>query len=65
MPSSSCRPLRRSVTSSGVPTSLTAESYRAVAGLGLILAAAIYFTFGLVFNALHEATLTPAAPASR
>lgn len=48
-----------------LPTSLTAESYRAVAGLGLILAAAIYFTFGLIFNALHEATLTPAAAASK
>jgi hypothetical protein len=42
-----------------LPSSLMPESFRAVAGLGLILAAVIYFTFGLIFNALHEATLTP------
>lgn len=47
-----------------LPSALTVESYRAVAGLGLILASAIYFTFGLIFNALYEATLVP-APSSR
>jgi glycosyltransferase involved in cell wall biosynthesis len=40
-----------------LPSGLTPESYRAVAGVGLILAAVVYFTFGLVLNALHEATL--------
>jgi glycosyltransferase involved in cell wall biosynthesis len=45
-----------------LPASLTPESYRAVAGLGLILAAAIYFTFSLIFNALYEATAAPASP---
>jgi hypothetical protein len=32
------------------------SSYRAVAGIGLILTGAIYFTFGLVFNAFQEAS---------
>ena len=35
----------------------TIATYRAVAGVGLTLLAAIYFTFGLVFTALLEATL--------
>ena len=48
-----------------LPATLTAESYRAVAGLGLILAAAIYFTFGLIFNALYEATLASGPTNSR
>jgi hypothetical protein len=41
------------------------ESYRAVAGIGLILAAVIYFTFGLVLNALHEATIFDQRPTTR
>ena len=39
-----------------LPATLMPASYRAVAGIGLILAAAIYFTFSLVLNALYEAT---------
>ena len=32
-------------------------SYRAIAGIGLVVVAAIYFTFGLIFNALLESSL--------
>jgi hypothetical protein len=31
-------------------------SHRAIAGVGLVLIAATYFTFGLIFNAYMEAT---------
>lgn len=45
-----------------LPPQLGPASYRAVAGVGLFLIAALYFTFSLVFNALYEST-TP-RPAS-
>lgn len=41
-----------------LPAHLMPASYRAVAGVGLMLAAAINFTFSLVLNALHEALPT-------
>ncbi len=37
----------------------TVATYRAVAGVGLILLASAFFTFSLVFNAAQEATLSP------
>lgn len=48
-----------------LPSMVTPESYRVVVGLGLILAAVIYFTFGLVLNALYEATLPESASADK
>ena len=39
-----------------LPVEIGPASYRAVAGLGLGLLAALYFTFSLVFNALYEST---------
>jgi glycosyltransferase involved in cell wall biosynthesis len=39
-----------------LPAQLGPASYRAVAGMGLCLLAALYFTFSLVFNALYEST---------
>lgn len=39
-----------------LPADLGPASYRAVAGVGLLLIAALYFTFSLVFNALYEST---------
>jgi glycosyltransferase involved in cell wall biosynthesis len=39
-----------------LPPEIGPASYRAVAGLGLGLLAALYFTFSLVFNALDEST---------
>jgi glycosyltransferase involved in cell wall biosynthesis len=37
-----------------LPSELGPASYRAVAGVGLCLLGALYFTFSLVFNALYE-----------
>ena len=37
-----------------LPPELGPASYRAVAGVGLVLLGALYFTFSLVFNALYE-----------
>lgn len=45
-----------------LPPGLGPASYRAVAGVGLFLIAALYFTFSLVFNALYEST-APSSPA--
>lgn len=39
-----------------LPVEIGPASYRAVAGIGLCLIAALYFTFSLVFNALYEST---------
>jgi glycosyltransferase involved in cell wall biosynthesis len=45
-----------------LPAELGPASYRAVAGVGLFLLGALYFTFSLVFNALYESMAqTPSA----
>jgi hypothetical protein len=45
-----------------LPDFLGVPSYRAVAGLGFILSAFLYFTFALVFNALVESRKVTNAP---